>query len=52
MLITFKVSNFLSFSEEQSLSMIPSIFDNNDLIQSDCLWKGTSYRGFFQQASE
>jgi len=33
MLITFKVSNFLSFSEEQSLSMIPSIFDNNDLIK-------------------
>lgn len=37
MLITFKVSNFLSFSEEQSLSMIPSITENNDLIKIEAI---------------
>jgi hypothetical protein len=35
MLITFKVSNFLSFSEEQSISMIPSTSENQDLIKID-----------------
>lgn len=33
MLIAFKISNFLSFSDEQSLSMIPSFPEEDDLIR-------------------
>lgn len=35
MLVNFKVSNFLSFSDEQSLSMVPSLGEDGDLIKID-----------------
>jgi len=35
MLVNFKVRNFLSFSDEQSLSMVPSLEENDDLIKID-----------------